>query len=237
MRRNRRGASGDPQLRSTLLAALVALLVPLGALGLYVGLGAPGLPSQPFAERPAAPNGDMMQLAEALAERLERDGGPIEDWLLLARTYAQAERYAEAAGTARRALSLGGEDPETMGFLGEMLVAAAGGRVTNEAREVFARSLELQANNPRALYFGGLALAQDGQGERGPRGLGVLGRGHAARCALAADAAAAHRPARGRSRVSRRPRSRSRRRRPARRNCPRAPRRVRVLPTSRRPSR
>ena len=157
-------AEGSTQ-ASTLLVALVALLVPLAVLGLYLGLGAPGTPSQPFAERPQAPAGDMLQLAQTLSQRLAREGGNRDDWLLLSRTYAQLERYGEAANAARRALEQG-EDPETLGFIGEMLVAVAGGQVTAEARQAFARSLELQPNNPRALYFSGLALAQDGEGPR-----------------------------------------------------------------------
>lgn len=155
-----------PAQANTLLAAVVALLVPLAALGLYLGLGAPGTPGQPFVERPQAPAGDMLQMAQSLSQRLAREGGSRDDWLLLSRTYAQLERYGEAANAARQALEQGGEDPETHGFIGEMLVAVAGGQVTAEARQAFARSLELQPNNPRALYFSGLALAQDGQGPR-----------------------------------------------------------------------
>ncbi len=159
----RAAAAATPAAANTLLVAAVALLVPLGVLGLYLGLGEPGMPSQPFAERPQAPAGDMLQMAQSLSERLQREGGTRDDWILLARTYAQIERYGQAAEAARQALSMDAEDAETLGFLGEMLVALSNGQVTAEARQAFGRSLELDANNPRALYFAGLAMAQDGK--------------------------------------------------------------------------
>lgn len=149
------------------LAAAVAVLVPAAALGLYVWLGTPGQPGQPFAERQAAaPMGDMVGLAERLAARLDQGGGSADDWSLLARTYGQIGRPGQAASAAAEAIRLGLDDAETQSFRGEMLTIAANGEVTAEARRAFARALEHSAGNPRALYYSGLALAQDGQLER-----------------------------------------------------------------------
>ena len=146
------------------LAVMLGLAVPAAALALYVGLGAPGEPSQPFAEREGvAPARDMAELAESLSQRLARGEGGPDDWALLARTYSQLDRPAQAAQAAAEAIRLGHADAETHSFYGEMLVAAAEGTVTPEARQAFGRALELDRGNPRALYYAGLALAQDGQ--------------------------------------------------------------------------
>ena len=146
------------------LAVAVGLLVPLVTLGLYVGLGSPGLPGEPFVERQGvAPPRDIAEMAESLANRLARGGGSAEDWSLLARTYAQLDRMGPAAEAAGQAIRLGMDDAETHSFRGEMLTAAAGGTVTEAARQAFAQALERDPGNPRALYYAGLALAQDDQ--------------------------------------------------------------------------
>ena len=157
-----------PRRRSSVLATVIAIAVPLAALGLYAGLGAPGVPSLPLAERQGEiADGESLEgLATGLARRLAREEGEVADWLLLARTYAQLNRYAEAAEAAGQAVARGADDPETNGFHGEMLVAANNGTVVPAAREAFARVLEQDLANPRALYYAGLALAQDGQNER-----------------------------------------------------------------------
>jgi|GEM_PF-6893148 hypothetical protein len=56
-------------------------------------------------------------------------------------------------------------DPSAAGFsaLGEMMVELAGGRVTPEAGEAFARALEMDGNEPRARFYAGLALYQRGK--------------------------------------------------------------------------
>ena len=146
------------------LAAMVGVAVPLVALGLYLGLGSPGVPGQPFVERQGvAPPRDIAEMAESLANRLARGGGSAEDWSLLARTYAQLDRLGAAAEAAGQAIRLGMDDAETLSFRGEMLTAAAGGTVTDPARRSFAEALERDPGNPRALYYAGLALAQDGR--------------------------------------------------------------------------
>ena len=146
------------------LALAIALAVPAAALALYFGLGTPGLPGQPFAERQdTAPSGDIATLADNLSARLAQGGGSAQDWALLARTYAELQRTGPAAQAAAEAIRLGMDDAETLSFHGEMLTAAAGGSVTQDARDSFAQALERDPSNPRALYYAGLALAQDGR--------------------------------------------------------------------------
>lgn len=148
-----------------LMAACLALILPLAALGLYLTLGQPGMPGVPFAERqgdPENPN-DLDGLAGRLAQRLAAGGGEPREWVLLGRTYAELGRYGEAADASRQAIAQGVDDVETRAFFGEMLVAANNGTVVQEARTTFAEVLEQDPGNARALYYAGLALAQDGR--------------------------------------------------------------------------
>ena len=150
------------------LAVILTFAVPLAAIGLYLLLGQPGLPSMPFAERPvleapvqraAAP--DMMALAAGLAARLAEEPDNREGWLLLARSYMQLEQFDAAAEAYRQAIAAGFDDAEIQSALGEMLATQDGGRIGPGARSAFAAALAHDPRNPRALYYAGLALAQD----------------------------------------------------------------------------
>ena len=151
------------------VALTLAIAVPAAAIGLYLTLGTPGVPSLPFAERPApqppAPESGFAQemggLATRLAKRLAQDPNDRDGWLLLGRTYTRLGDYDQAAQAYRTAIAYGFDGAETQSALGEVLVAGAGGAVGPEARRAFAASLENDPEDPRARYYAGLALAQD----------------------------------------------------------------------------
>ena len=151
------------------VALALAIAVPAAAIGLYLTLGTPGVPSLPFAERPApqppAPEPgfaqEMADLAARLAKRLVQDPDDRDGWLLLGRTYTQLQRFDKAAEVYRTAIAHDFDGAETQSALGEVLVAGAGGAVGSEARRAFAASLQNDPEDPRARYYAGLALVQD----------------------------------------------------------------------------
>jgi len=150
------------------LALALGIAIPLAAIGLYLQLGNPGVPSLPFAERPVpeAPaenvaGQEMEALAAGLAARLAEEPDNRDGWLLLGRSYAQLRQFDAAAQAYRRAIAQGFDDADTQSALGEMLAAQAGGTIGPEARDAFAAALEHDPNDPRARYYAGLALSQD----------------------------------------------------------------------------
>ena len=154
------------------LAVALCFAIPLAAVGLYLGLGNPGIPAMPFAERPvpAAPSeiadeGDMAALISRLAERLAEEPDNRDGWMLLGRSYAEIGWFDAAAEAYRQAIALGFDDAEVQGALGEMLAAQADGVIGPEARNAFAAALAQDPRNSRALYYAGLALAQDGRAQ------------------------------------------------------------------------
>jgi cytochrome c-type biogenesis protein CcmH len=160
------GAIGRPVTWS--LALALGIAIPLAAIGLYLQLGNPGVPSLPFAERPVpeAPaenvaGQEMETLAAGLAARLAEDPDNRDGWLLLGSSYAQLQQFDAAAQAYRRAIAQGFDDADTQSALGEMLAAQAGGTIGPEARDAFAAALEHDPNDPRARYYAGLALSQD----------------------------------------------------------------------------
>jgi cytochrome c-type biogenesis protein CcmH len=162
------------------IAVLVAL--PLLAGGLYWQFGRPDLPSRPFAER-AAERAEQRQLAEGqsqpgeaqqgrlpsvetmiaqLEQRVADQPDDLEAWTRLGRAYDLTGRFDQSVDAYRRAVALDGEDAGLQAALGEALVMVEDGMVTPAAKEAFDRALALDAAEPRARFYRGLALLQAG---------------------------------------------------------------------------
>ena len=115
------------------LPPVLALAIPLLALGLYLHAGRPGLPAAPFAagQPPPASADEPFSVEKLLA-------------------------------AARVRLAAQPDDPEALSALGEALTLEANGTVTRPAVESFNKALAAQPDDPRALYYLGLHEAQSG---------------------------------------------------------------------------
>jgi cytochrome c-type biogenesis protein CcmH len=118
------------------LAPALCLLIPLFALGLYLQIGHPGLPSAPFRGAPFKPS-------NALPE-------------------APASRVAEVISAARLKLAQNPDDPQALSALGEALTVEAGGVVTPAALEALNKALARNPDDPRTIFYLGLHEAQSG---------------------------------------------------------------------------
>jgi cytochrome c-type biogenesis protein CcmH len=160
--------AADPALRLrhrrwTAVAAFV--VVPLGAICVYLVLGSPDLPGQPLAQRFAAP-ADANSVAGLIARvetHLERNPDDGRGWDVVAPIYMRLGRFDDAIRAYRSALKLEGETADRQASLGEALAGAAGGVITTDAKGAFERALVLDKSNPRAQFYLGLAAEQDGR--------------------------------------------------------------------------
>jgi cytochrome c-type biogenesis protein CcmH len=157
-----------PRWRRQTTGLAVLLLLPIGAAGLYLGLGSPTLPDQPLAPRNAASRGSqsvdsLIAQVEAHLERRPDDG---RGWEVIAPIYMRLGRFDDAVKARRSALALNGETAERVAALGEALVFAANGVVTADAKAAFDRAVALDATHVQARYFIGLAAEQDGDRSR-----------------------------------------------------------------------
>ncbi|MGO8919803.1 MAG: tetratricopeptide repeat protein [Stellaceae bacterium] len=148
---------------------LAALAVPAAAAALYLALGAPGVPDQPYAarehERALAAehdHGDMEKKAAALEQRLKANPDSADDWRLLARTEEALGLWQKSAEAYRQALRLTRDRPDVAAEYGEMLVMAADGIVTPEARAALATAIAGDPGNAAARYYLALGEAQEG---------------------------------------------------------------------------
>jgi cytochrome c-type biogenesis protein CcmH len=162
-----RRSSGEERLTSGVgLAAGVCLVVVALGAALYLQLGAPSLPDQPLAARldgdAGEENTEFQPLIARAEARINNDPFDREGWVLLANTYAFADRYGDAANAMAEAVALDPDNAGTLSALGEFITLSRGGMVTAAARMAFARALVLDPTEPVARYYEGVARAQDG---------------------------------------------------------------------------
>ncbi|MFD2205121.1 c-type cytochrome biogenesis protein CcmI [Kiloniella antarctica] len=160
------------------VVGLLTLAFPLGGLVLYLELGQPGMPSMPLAARDIAAersalaeqqntsrNEEMMGLAQKLEARLHNDPTNLEGWMLLGSTYAEIGAYSKAENSFRQAMENTPPSAIVYGAVAEMMVARADGQVAPEARALFQKTLDLNPEDPRGLFYSGLALSQVGEND------------------------------------------------------------------------
>ena len=149
------------------LAALLAILLPLGALAVYGKLGRPELPAQPLASRNldherGGPPKNVLAAMEKLKAQLAETPDDPQGWAILGQAYAKMGRLPDAAEALGKAVALAGDDLELLGAYGEVLVSANGGTVPEEAVKTFDRVLAKDPKEPRARFYAALARFQAG---------------------------------------------------------------------------
>lgn len=147
----------------------LAVLVPLGAMAIYLVHGSPRLPDQPYEARASEravinANGglDLDKTVAALQARLKAEPGSIEGWILLAHTQAASKHWQESADAYHQALTLAKGRTDLAAAYAEMLVMAADGVVSPAAREALDAVVAQDPKNPLARYYLALADAQAG---------------------------------------------------------------------------
>jgi cytochrome c-type biogenesis protein CcmH len=159
-------------LRRRRFAATAALIVlPVGAIALYLAIGSPGLEDEPIAARIAAAHGDrsdatLFARVEAHLEQHPDDG---RGWEVIAPIYMELGRYDDAVKARGNALRLLDATAEREAYYGEALTAAANGVVTAQAKAAFDRAIDRDPRDPTARFYQGLAAEQDGSREDAAR--------------------------------------------------------------------
>ncbi len=157
---------------SPAVAACVAVLLPVLAVGIYLALGAPGsIASLSTSEG----GGDGMEIAvseldrEALermtasfAERLAKSPGEGDGWLVLARAYMMLDEFPKAVAAFARANALLGDVAEVLIDYAEAEALANENRFSQQARARIEKALRLAPRNEKGLWLGAFAAAQHG---------------------------------------------------------------------------
>jgi cytochrome c-type biogenesis protein CcmH len=165
---NQRQPVAGSSIRLRRAAAIVALLgLPIIAVGIYYPLGSPGMADFPLAQRARGPAAtqSLDNLVAQVEQHLENNPTDGRGWSVIAPVLARLGRMDEAVRAFRNSITYNGESADGRADLGEVLVAAAGGVVTGEAKAEFERAVALNADEVKASYFLGLAAEQDGRAE------------------------------------------------------------------------
>jgi len=147
------------------VAAIVAIVVvPVVALGFYLKLGSPDVPDQSaFARVDTLPgHQSIANLVSQVEAHLASNPDDGAGWEVLAPVYLRMGRFDDAVMAWRKAIVLSGDSPSRESSLGEALVAAANGVVTDEAKLAFQKAAAGDPRDAKAGYYLGLADEQDG---------------------------------------------------------------------------
>ena len=147
------------------LPIATGVAVPLIALGGYLQIGRPDLPAQPLQARidGAVANQDMAAMVRQVEQHLEQKPNDARGWMVLAPAYKRIGRYNDAANAYKKALAISGPDADLMTDMGESLVLANNGLVSNEAQEVFEAVQQAAPKHMKARYYVALAHQQEGK--------------------------------------------------------------------------
>ncbi|MBK9082559.1 MAG: c-type cytochrome biogenesis protein CcmI [Rhizobiales bacterium] len=145
-------------------AALVVLAVPLFSVALYLRLGQPERPDMPLTARlsddPAKL--DINAAVSKVEAHLRKNPDDGRGYEALAPVYMKLGRPDDAAKAWLEANRILGETPDRWSAIAEAQIYAGNGVVTAEARQSIDKALAGDGENPRALYFSGVAAEQDG---------------------------------------------------------------------------
>lgn len=152
----------------------VLVIVPLVSLGLYVLLGAPNLPDQPFSQRQGKIAQMQSQVAkirsmvEGLSARLQDNPNDGQGWAMLGRSLRVLGQPDRAKSAFERALPLLPDNAQVRLEYASLLIEdlPAGSALPPKFVEIMKSVLVIDPNVPDALYFVGLSEAQAGRPEK-----------------------------------------------------------------------
>jgi cytochrome c-type biogenesis protein CcmH len=160
--------SPAPSRGGRLVIAVVAAAAPLAAIGLYLVVGSPQTPDQPFAKRltawrDAATHGRPLapdQLAAVMQLIVSERPKDPKAYYFLAHAQMDAGDAFSAIGSLRQAIALAPRQAQLWIALGETYMAQAAGGPSADAVKAFEEALRLEPTAPMPRYdLGGAKIA------------------------------------------------------------------------------
>ncbi len=136
-------------------AAAIALVLPLGAAGMYWWLGSPQAINPVVAHQ--ATDDKLMQMVEALAARLKAKPDDPKGWAMLARSYKVMGRFPEAEEAFVKAGDLINTDPNLLVDYADLLAVRAKNNIEGRPLALVNKALALDPMHPMGLMMSGVA--------------------------------------------------------------------------------
>ena len=141
--------------------SIVIAIMVVGVVGLSAGLYSQiGTPDTDAVEPGVSSVEDMVRSLDA---RLQENPNDPEGWKMLGRSYVQLGNSTKAIAAFEKAVELeDSRNAETVISLGEAVLMQDQTSINGRAGQLFESGLAMAPNNPRALFFSGLAAAARG---------------------------------------------------------------------------
>lgn len=140
------------------IAALVILL-PVASVGLYLMLSNPQVAVDPKGYEQEAQK-QVEDMVRGLAAKLEQDPGNLKGWAMLARSYKVLNRPLDAQRAYERAEPFIQDDAQMLADYADVVASNANGNFNGKPNQLIARALQVNPNNPMALWLAGTAAYQ-----------------------------------------------------------------------------
>lgn len=160
------GPASHAPTRKTAIAILLLLPI-LGALG-YGLLGNPRAldPQQTVAQPQMTPE-QIDAMVAKLAERMKANPDDPKGWLMLARSYKQLGRYAEAVEAFSHAETVIDGEPDLLAAYAETIAMAEGKGLAGKPTELIEKALKLDPKHGHSLFLAGAAAMDRGDAKQG----------------------------------------------------------------------
>jgi len=147
-----------------MVASVIVFVVAMSAI-MYDQIGRPGVPSG-RSGTVAADGGDLPGMNEAIAslrQRLDANPDDIDGWKMLGRTQMAMQDFAGAADTYEHVMAMEeGKDAQTLVDLAVALLNRDQAPIQGRPASLLDSALTLDPKNPAALFYVGLAAANNG---------------------------------------------------------------------------
>lgn len=151
------------------LAVIVAVAIPLTAIGMYLAFGSPiALDSAKVAAQAALQGGgghdtspqQITKMIESLKDRLRGNPDDAEGWVMLAKTAQTVGRHDDAVLAYRQLVRLMPGDAQLLADFADTLAMANGRSLAGEPAQLIDQALKADPKNIKALALGGTVAFQ-----------------------------------------------------------------------------
>ena len=143
--------------RLSLTSVLAIVTIAAIAGGFYSQIGTPDTETQ---------GGDVAAVEDmvaSLAARLRENPNDLQGWKMLGRSYLQTGNFPGAVAAFEKAVAMeSSENGQTIADLGEAVLMSDPQTMTGRAGQLFENALALQSDNPKALFYAGMAAVERG---------------------------------------------------------------------------